>query len=531
MLTVPSHKLVHELVSRFEVLKAQRAEIDKTRQEIIRLVCPYRGKEGLQDKRWDTTATEACDKLSSLLHNMITPFGSRWHGLILPAKRSNLYTHFLQDEEHKILREQCETMVAELFALREVSQSGFNQCLKHFYAEVVLFGMGCFYVAARRGGGISYISVPVDSIVCSANHENVIDTVFQHYTLNAENIAKKWGEEALSPSMRSSLHHCDPQQYEFFQAVFPDERSEYSKYRSVVVCKDERRVMEEGTYRVMPYIIGRYDASSEKPYGFSPTNKALASIKRLHSLRGAISVYSETQLHKPMAASLEMKGLSFSLKPKSVNYGALGRSGEPLLREIPIGDPRPSYEEIQSLQDQIRKLYMLDLFQVFAERASRSAAESMEKTREKGIFIASIVGGLQAEFVGSMVRREIDVMLPQKGFARGELDGVKVSYTSPLYKYQRAEEVAGDIQALRIASEAANLLGNPAILAMIEPYLFGSELYRKAGMSESVILSVEDTKKDIAEQHEQSEARQMRQLAFEQSVKSGGKIVETRAEG
>lgn len=76
--------------------------------------------------------------------------------------------------------------------------------------------MGCFYVRERKGGGLSYISVPVSSIVCSANHENVIDTVFEEFTLTAENIVQKWGYDALSDKMREDIQKSEPQSYQFF---------------------------------------------------------------------------------------------------------------------------------------------------------------------------------------------------------------------------------------------------------------------------------------------------------------------------
>lgn len=169
-----------------------------------------------------------------------------------------------------------------------------------------------------------------------------------------------------------------------------------------MICKDENRIMEEGQYRVMPYIIGRYEACPDKIYGFSPAIKALAAIRRLNELSGSLSQYAELTQHLPIGASSSMRGQPFSMKPKAINYGVLDRNGRSLFAPITVGNPAPSTYEIQRLEDQIRKIFMLDLFQVFADRASRSATESMEKTREKGVFISAIVGGLQAEFVGSM---------------------------------------------------------------------------------------------------------------------------------
>lgn len=126
-----------------------------------------------------------------------------------------------------------------------------------------------------------------------------------------------------------------------------------------------------------------------------------------------------------------MRGSQLSSKPRAINFGATDLRGNSLVTFHPIGDARPTHEELQRLRAQIRDIFMLDLFQVFAESDSRSTTESMEKTREKGIFISAIFGGLQSEFVGSMVKREIDVLLDQKGENRERLKGAKIYHTSP----------------------------------------------------------------------------------------------------
>lgn len=521
-------QLVNELVSRFDMLKAQRDESEsRRRREVFDLVCPYRRKGNFKRKRWDTTATSASDKLASLLHNLITPFGSRWHGLIAPDKKGS-FTYFAED---KMLREGCERLVDELFAQREVPESGFNLCLKDFYTEVVLFGMGCFYVTRRKGGGLRYISVPVSSIVCSTNHENVIDTVFEEFTLKAEDVAKKWGMDELSDEMKADLNSSNPKTYTFFQAVFPDKEDEYQGYKRVVVCTDESRILDTGYHRVMPYIIGRYEASNDSPFGYSPTYKALPAIRRLNELSQASSLYSDRSLNPPMNLAEEVRGKSISTDAKSKNYGMFDRrTGMHLVQPLELKtDPRPAHTEIQRLELQIRESYMLDLFQLLADRASRSATESMEKTREKGIFISAIVGGLQAEFVGAMVKREIDVLLHNQGADRGALKGVRISYTSPLYKYQKAEIASSNMQALRAIAEAANITGDPTLLAMVKSYEFGEETLQDLGMSERLIFSEEDTNKKIAGQRQQAEEAQMKQLAIEQSMKTGGAIAELKA--
>lgn len=167
--------------TRIENLRSQRGELNAQMEELTSLLYPYKRSES--SLMWDTTASEACIKLSSLLSSLITPPGQKWHGLAEPLFSHQAALHG-GNAEAKRVRQWCDEVTDTLFSFRERSGSGFVGCLQSFYASIVEFGTGCFYIEADedvRGvsEGIRYISVPLADVYFSVNHQNEVDSVYR----------------------------------------------------------------------------------------------------------------------------------------------------------------------------------------------------------------------------------------------------------------------------------------------------------------------------------------------------------------
>lgn len=243
---------VEVIKNRLESLRSERGELNDRMEELTGLLYPYKRYGASQ--MWDTTASEACIKLSSLLSSLITPPGQKWHGLAEP-----LFSHqtALQggNAEAKRVRQWCDEVTDTLFSFRERSGSGFVGCFQSFYASVVEFGTGCFYVEAdvdERGvsEGIRYISVPLSDVYFSVNHQNEVDSVYREFQFTAEQIARKWGEEVLSSRMRSSLGRKEADKFQIIHAVYPkgvnERKSDAARGKNLhsqFVCVDENRFL------------------------------------------------------------------------------------------------------------------------------------------------------------------------------------------------------------------------------------------------------------------------------------------------
>jgi hypothetical protein len=118
----------------------------------------------------------------------------------------------------------------------------------------------------------------------------------------------------------------------------------------------------------------------------------------------------------------------------------------------------------------INDAFLVTLFQILTETPSMTATEVIERTNEKGILLAPTVGRQQAEYLGSMIERELDIltyqrllppMPPELIEARGEYE---VQYTSPLSKAMRAQEAAGFLRTLETAISVMNATQDQSIM-------------------------------------------------------------------
>ncbi|ONI59081.1 phage tail protein [Candidatus Liberibacter solanacearum] len=538
---------------RFDNLKSQRGELNTRMEELTSLLYPYKGNS--QSKMWDTTGSEACIKLSSILSSLITPPGQKWHGLAEPffAHQAFLYEEDAGgDAGAKKNREWCDQVTDTLFGYRERSGSGFVGCLQSFYASIVEFGTGCFYIEAdvdEQGSeeGIRYIAVPLADVYLSVNHQNEVDSVYRTFEFTAEQVACKWGEESLSSRMRSSLGKKDTNKFTFIHAVYPKTVAERKKgqgkksFHSQFICVDEKRFFEEKQIATLPYIVGRYRVRAGEIYGKSPAMEALPTIRRLNETVSELSQYACLALNPPLLAPAEAKGREFKFKSGYTNLGTISKEGKALFQPFQFGNPVPYHDELKRLKESIHSLFLLDLFQVLDDKASRSAAESMEKTREKGAFVGPLIGGLQSEFIGAMIKRELDILdsqgkLPEPNDTdHPHVSVLKVEYTSPLFKYQQAESVSSVLQGTNTVLELGAKTGDPSCMDHIDIDKV-SRFALWASNTPAILMrgldDVKDIRQERADQMKEMQTKQLedqrQKTGMEIGAKAAGKALEKK---
>ena len=118
----------------------------------------------------------------------------------------------------------------------------------------------------------------------------------------------------------------------------------------------------------------------------------------------------------------------------------------------------------------INDAFLVTLFQILVDTPQMTATEVMERTREKGILLAPTVGRQQSEYLGSLIEREVDLLVrqglvPAPPPALVEAGGsYRVEYDSPLSRAQRAEEVAGVMRTIETTLNIVNVTQDPAPL-------------------------------------------------------------------
>ncbi len=141
-----------------------------------------------------------------------------------------------------------------------------------------------------------------------------------------------------------------------------------------------------------------------------------------------------------------------------------------------------------------------------------TATEAMLRAQEKGQLLAPTAGRIQAEFLGTLILREIDIayqngLLPEPPEQLKEIGGeYDIEYTSPLVRLQMSEEASGIMNVVNAAGTIGQFDQN------IARTLNGDAALRFIAKASGAPLQVVKTEDEMAAQ----DAADQQQLQLQQ---------------
>lgn len=462
-----------DLIDRQAKLAGERLTYESWWQDIAELVMPSQARFQRQDtpgfaralRAYDSTAPLALSVFGSAMESMLTPRTQRWHRL--QAKDPRL-------QGRLPVRRAMDQVTDLLFRRRYAPDANFAQQMQETFKSLGGFGTACLYVDRHPGGGNWYKALHLSEVWIAESYYGRIDTVFRRPKLTARKILQRWGDKA--PAKVKEAAEKDPQrQFEMLHAVFPNAEVKPHAmdhrrlaWASFWVLVDGAELVDVGGFGTMPYIASRYISEPGEIYGWSPALLALADIKMLNEMaRTDISGRHRKAFPPLLTQSADWLQLSNSngkinLRPNAVNTGWLDERGNPMIRPLDTGTDLKAVDDGMEVRRQnIREAFLVNLFEVLIERPRMTATEVLQRAQEKGALLAPTVGRQEAETLGPLIERELDLAhqdgalpedLPDDVLEDFEYD---VIYESPLAKAALAEQGLAILQTL----EGWSLLG------------------------------------------------------------------------
>ena len=464
----------NEVIRRQERKKSLRGNFEGVWQEIARYVFPraddFVAKRTPGTRRdqyvYDSTAQLALLAFAAAMESMLTPRTSKWHG-IRPADPS-----IAKDEESLLW---CEQLRDLLFRVRYGPRSNFAAQASEHYMGLGGFGTSVMFVEDGLGQGIRYQSLPLSECYISESTAGQIDELDRRYTYTARQAAQRWGEDALPEAIRKCVTKEPEREFEFVHATMPnvDRRGNDKTWRGMAyyaceVSVEGKLKLREGGYRVWPYPTSRYTTAPREVYGRSPAWDSLADIKTLNEMSKTGLRYGQLVTDPPWVTA-DVDALSpFAVRPGSVNAGYMNEQGQMLAKSLaPTGDPRFSLEMMDQRRQSVNRSFLVTLFQILVETPEMTATEAMLRAQEKGALLAPTMGRQQAEFLGPLITREIDILQhsgvieralgPMPDAMMNAGGSIDVEYDSPLSRLQRAEEGVGILRTLEAITPLAQI--------------------------------------------------------------------------
>ena len=524
-----------EFIMRHKAMENNRSTWEQHWQEIaeriiVRKAEFTRGKnptatqsrgEKRQEKVFDSTAALALERFTAAIESLITPRNARWHKLrpIDEALRENHEVRVYLDEVTRII-----------FANRYAPTANFASQTNEVYTDLGAFGTGAMLIEDDYGKGLRYSSIPLEQCFPIYDAWGRLVGVHRDFELEAHQVLREFGEDMTPDMIKHAAKHTPMARFRFLHVV--RERDEYDpqrkdhrgmKFMSCYVSHTGMAILREKGYRTMPYTVTRYTTSTKEDYGRSPAMTVLPTIKTLNEMKKTVLRAAQKMVNPPLMLAEDGALRSFDLREGSLNHGALDAQGNALVKPLDLGGQVGLGMDIMMAEQKtVNEAFLVTLFQILVETPAMTATEAMLRAQEKGALLAPTMGRQQSEFLGPLIKREIDILAHAGAFppmpdvlleAGGEIE---IEYESPIMLAQRAGEGVAILQTLQAITPLAQV--DPSVLDPFDMEATARILAEVNGYPAKGMRSKEDI---AARKEESAQAAQAQQLLAAAPVAAG----------
>lgn len=475
---------ITDIMQHFSQLQLWRNVFAGQWEEIAAIVLPtYRNTFFYGNFNWpgqkkseqqvDSTAMVALHRFSAILDSLLTPRNMIWHQLGSENDDIN------KDRQARLWYEQA---TRALFKQRYSPIANFSAQNQQQYQSLGAFGTGAVLIdqaVDERGApmrALRYKAIPLGELFLIENHQGLVNGYIRWFRLTASQAAQQWGKDRLPPTLIPALDGNSQTLYNFLQRVVPNYEYEQGKlgpkgmkFSSTYMCIEGHCILDRGGYHTFPIACSRYDQAPMEVYGRSPAMMVLPTIKTLNAEKRTFLKQGH-RAADPVLLTADDGLIDVSLKPGALNKGGMSPDGKRLVDILPTGNIQINKEMMDEERSIINDIFLVTLFQVLTENPQMSATEVIERVNEKGILLAPTVGRQQSEYLGPLIDRELNLMAelkllpPMPPILQQAQGDYHVLYTSPLARAQRAQEAAGFMRTVQVATEIVNVTQDQSIM-------------------------------------------------------------------
>lgn len=479
--------VVIETIQEYSELATWRATFESHWEEIAEILVPSQRNtfqnsvwgafstpgEKKTDRQVDATGMLALNRFSAICDSLLTPRNSLWHTLstLDPVLKKNREVRLWFEEVTRLL-----------FMHRYAPLANFSGQNQQSFQSLGAFGTGSVFVDRaydannRPIKGIRYKALPLGELLLRENHQGLVDGFIRVFRMTAGQVHQKWPDR-MPPAIRQALDKQSQTPFTFLHRVCP--RADYDptyldqrgmRFHSIYVSLDAKMLMQEGGYNSFPLAVGRYDQAPGEVYGRGPGMSVLPSLKTLNAQKRTFLKQGHRAADPVLLTADDGLLDGFSMRPGALNKGGMSAEGRALVGVLPSGNIQVNEVMMNEEKSLIQDAFLVSLFQIMTESPQMTATEVIERTNEKGILLAPTMGRQQSEYLGPLIDRELDLLSelgllpPMPDILREVLGDYHVTYTSPLARAARAQEVAGVSRTMENVLQIVNATGDPSPL-------------------------------------------------------------------
>ena len=512
-----------EILRDQSAMESQRYNFDSTWQRIAELIDPdnalFLNQRAWQGERrdkqqFDSTGQLALERFTAAMESVLTPRTQQWH-MLEPADES-------LRRNPKVMA-WCEDRTRWLFRARYAPEAGFVSASSEHYRSLGAYGNGCTFLDEVPGRSLRYTAEFVGDVWVAKDSSGLVNRVHRKFELTAWQAREMFRDRV--PQRVQSARGED--RFEFLHCVKP--RRDYDPERRdtrgmrfasyYVMCGQDGEVIEEGGYRVMPYVYSMYSTAPRETYGRGPASKILPTLNTINEQQKTLLRAGQRAVDPPLLMPEEDILDSFNLRPGALNFGGVDAMGNARVMPLNTGaNLALGLEFVQDSRQVINDAFFVTLFQILVENPRMTATEALLRAQEKGELLGPPLGRQQTSYLGPLIERELDLLAQVPGFLDdmpGELEEagglMEIRYTSPLDRFQRAQEGAGIMQTFEQLTPWAQV--DPNVFKVFNPERVAQVLAEINGAPMSVMNTPEELDAMREQEAQQAQAQALLEAA------------------
>jgi len=470
-------ELARSLLTRFKGLEEARQPWVPSWKELSEYMLPRKdsfaapGSGGFRlgstgDERiFDSTPMHALELLASSLGGLLTNPAMPWFEI--RARDPEI-------GDVKEVRQFLQQARDRMISLFNTEDTGFQTNVHELYLDVALLGTAVMYVEADTQSVARFSTRPLGEVFVAESARGMVDTVYRRYEVSVRQASQMWGA-ALSDEVKRKVPEKPEEKIEILHAVFPRTDRDPSgfgaanfPFASIYMEVATENILEESGYLEMPYLVPRWGKAAGEIYGRGPGQTALSDTRVLNAMGKTALMAAEKMADPPLMVPDDGFLGPVRSGPGGLSYYRAGSSDR--IEALPVRVDLGATEEMMNQRrESIRRIFLGD--QLAPEGPAVTATEAVIRQSEKMRVLGPVLGRLQTEFLGPLVRRVFHIMLRMNAlppFPEGLApDDIEVRYTSPVARAQKQYEAQGLAQTM---DYLAPLVGGSDALGIMDNF-------------------------------------------------------------
>lgn len=514
-----------EIFKRFEQLKSERSTWENSWQQIKDLVRPtasdFTTSFAIPGKRqhhliYDSTAPWALEQFSGGLHGYLTNPHERWFNITTPRRE------LIEDEEALEWLEYVSDLIYWVYSR---PQAGLNTSLYEAYLDIGAFGTAILFQDWNsKDQHVQFRTFPLASCYILENSQGSVDTLFREIEFTTRQAIQHFGEDT-PPKIKEEKN--PDKIWQFIHAVFPRSEGKSSKqvqaqrsmpFASYYISRNPIQIVAESGFREFPYHVPRWSKTAGETYGRSPAMVCMADIMMLNQMSIVMIRSAQKLMDPPLIVPDDGFLTPLETSPGSIIFQIPG-AGE--IKPLITGArPDIGHDVMEQRREHISRCFHVDLMRMLQKAAPQTAAEIMERRDDQLRNMAPMLGRLQAELLGPMIKRTYS-LLDVNGAMPPAPEALKnqkleIEYVSPVARAQnssKALNIQRFVQEILPITQLA-----PDVIDILDTDALASEITLHRDVTRKILRTKDEVvqlRQSRQEQQQMAQAAQASQMGVE----------------